>query len=118
MLNLDVLQGETIACAGHIGDHEHVGVQHVVELHALGIGPSVAIVDDEMVELDRVVRVREMGLADDKGVGCRVGIDEEGSFLVEIEAIAGTNIATAGTFGIAVPSMIAPREMSSNPVPA
>ena len=48
----------TIASARYIRDHEDIRVQHVIELHAPGAGPGVAVVDDEMVELDRVVDPR------------------------------------------------------------
>jgi hypothetical protein len=73
---LDLLEGEAGCSARRHTNSVEVAIEHVIELATPGSGRGVGIVDDQMVDSRRVVRIREIGLAEYNYVTCCMAIDE------------------------------------------
>jgi hypothetical protein len=65
---------------------ENVAVVDRVELAAARGGGAVGVVDDQVVELEAVLLVGKIGLAEDEGIGRGARTDEQRALLVEVEA--------------------------------
>src|SRR5258708_39236116 len=72
--------------SGRHGDRENVGVEYVIEPDRVS---RSGVVDDQVVDLRRVVRVREVIEAKTDGGLPSVGVDEQRALEVEIEASPG-----------------------------
>jgi hypothetical protein len=86
--------------AAAVGDGVDVAVKQVVELQPAGGGRGAGVVDDQIVELQGVVRVGEIGLADHHRVSRRVGPDEQRALLLEVEAVGRARHGAARAFDL------------------
>src|SRR5258708_12672525 len=68
--------------SGRHGDRENVGVEYVIEPNRIS---RPGVVDDQVVDFSRVVRVREVIEAKTDGGLPSVGVDEQRALEVEIE---------------------------------
>ncbi len=93
---MDLLEGEPGASAAGIGNHKDVAVEDVVEANRAGASGLVGVVDDQMVNLGRIVRVGEIIEAEFHCPIRRVGVDEQRALLVEIKTSLGARRRTAG----------------------
>ena len=120
---LRLLQRYSGGTAGGIGDGEDLRAQHVIELQPAGPRPGIGVVDDQVVDLDRIMGVGKIMPADDHGIAVGVGVDEQRALLVEVKAALGRaglppehRISSTGAEEIDLPSMIAPIEIRRKPV--
>ena len=82
------------------GDSVDFGTQHVVELKSAGPRATAGVVDDQMIDLQRILGIGKVVSADDHGIAVAIGIDEQCPLLVEIEASLWRNRGTAGALDL------------------
>jgi hypothetical protein len=93
---LDLLEIEPGAGAGRVGHDEEFGVQYIVRPHAARGRCTVPVIDNKVVNLCRVVRVREIVEPKPDCVIRSIGIHEKASLLMKIKAAFGFRRRASG----------------------
>lgn len=85
---------------GAVGNRADVAVQHVIELQPASRRRTARVVHHQVIELDRVLRVGEIALADDHRVTGRIAAHKQRALFLEIEAAGRAPRRAAGAFNL------------------
>jgi len=83
---LRLLERQPGGTSGRYTDSINVAVENVVELAPAGARRGTGVIDDQVVEFNRVMRVGKIGFTEHYRISRGIGVDEKTSLFLKVEA--------------------------------